>query len=382
MGVLFENLNPRISQPPIYKSVHRLVKHFGKIGSAVSADIPQILPKPLKNAGFSIWPHNREVENTPDSSLEAGLTVAAVARLIGVAPDTLRTWDRRYGMGPSQHVPGKHRRYSSEDVGRLQIMRRLVMDGVMPAEAARVALATAVADLPKASRPSLSIVRTPDSVPDSGSNQSANVISLSSPKSKRAGLSRTAAMMDSTACQRTIAESLEEHGVLWTWDNLLVPVLVAFGERWARTGEGVEIEHMLSEVIMTEFQNRALSVDKPVNARPVVLAAAPHELHTLPLYAIGAALAEHQITSRILGSRMPADALASACRKLGPSAVVVWSQSVGTADLGVWRAIEPQRPVPLKVAVGPGWGTDLPGDVTTTPSLAETLIALAQASGH
>lgn len=322
------------------------------------------------------------MDNTLDSTPEAGLTVAAVARLIGVAPDTLRTWDRRYGMGPSQHVPGKHRRYTSEDVARLQIMRRLVMDGVMPAEAARVALATDVADLPKPHRPTLSIVRTPESTQTSLSDDAGQVISLSSPRSKRAGLSRTAAMMDSSACQRTIAESLEEHGVLWTWDNLLVPVLVAFGERWARTGEGIEIEHMLSEVIITELQNRALNVDQPVNVRPVVLAAAPHELHTLPLYAIGAALAEHRISSRILGARMPTDALSAACRKLGPSAVVIWSQSVGTADLAVWRAIEPQRPVPLKIAVGPGWGKDLPGDVMLGPSLAETLIALAQASGH
>ncbi len=34
------------------------------------------------------------------------LTVAAVARRLGVAPATLRTWDRRYGLGPSEHTPG------------------------------------------------------------------------------------------------------------------------------------------------------------------------------------------------------------------------------------------------------------------------------------
>ncbi len=32
---------------------------------------------------------------------EVGLSVAAVARRIGIAPATLRTWDRRYGLGPS-----------------------------------------------------------------------------------------------------------------------------------------------------------------------------------------------------------------------------------------------------------------------------------------
>jgi len=309
----------------------------------------------------------------PAGSPEAGLTVAAVARRIGVAPDTLRTWDRRYGMGPSQHVPGKHRRYNADDVARLEIMRRLVMDGVMPAEAARVAQQT---DL-RTEKPIRNALRL---VPDE--TQSESVVDLDSPKNAARGLVRAANMLDATACQNIISRLLEKNGVLWTWDKVLIPVLVALGERWFATGEGTEIEHMLSEVIISEFQSLTLSIDQPVNARPVILASAPHELHTLPLYAIGAALAEHQIASRVLGARLPSDGLASACRKLGPSSVVVWSQSQGTADLEIWRAIAPQRPAPLKIAVGPGWGADLPGDVVTTTSLAETLIALAQSSGH
>ena len=71
----------------------------------------------------------------------ADLSVAAVARRIGVAPATLRTWDRRYGLGPSQHAAGSHRRYGPADVARLEVMRRLIHAGVNPADAARAALA-------------------------------------------------------------------------------------------------------------------------------------------------------------------------------------------------------------------------------------------------
>jgi DNA-binding transcriptional MerR regulator len=270
-------------------------------------------------------------------------------------------------------VPGKHRRYNSDDVARLEIMRRLVMDGVMPAEAARVAQQTDLATAqPK--RTELRLV--------ADLAETAGVLDLDSPKNAGRGLARAASMLDAGACQTIIARLLEKNGVLWTWDKVLVPVLITFGERWATTGDGIEIEHMLSEVVIAELQSLALSIDQPVNARPVILAAAPHELHTLPLYAISAALAEHQISSRVLGARLPTEALAAACRKLGPSSVVIWSQSQGTADLEIWRAIAPQRPAPLKIAVGPGWGVDLPGDVLASTSLAETLIALAQSSGH
>lgn len=72
------------------------------------------------------------------------LTVSAVAARLGVAPSTLRTWDRRYSLGPSDHTAGSHRRYSGADIARLMVMRRLTLEGVAPVDAARIALATAV----------------------------------------------------------------------------------------------------------------------------------------------------------------------------------------------------------------------------------------------
>jgi MerR family transcriptional regulator, light-induced transcriptional regulator len=64
------------------------------------------------------------------------LTVAAVARRLGVAPATLRTWDRRYGLGPTTHEAGEHRRYCPQDLAILAAMRKLITAGVAPAEAA------------------------------------------------------------------------------------------------------------------------------------------------------------------------------------------------------------------------------------------------------
>ena len=69
------------------------------------------------------------------------LTVAAVARRLGVAPSTLRTWDRRYDLGPSAHTAGLPPPVRAQDLARLVVMRRLTLEGVPPAEAARIALA-------------------------------------------------------------------------------------------------------------------------------------------------------------------------------------------------------------------------------------------------
>ena len=46
---------------------------------------------------------------------EVGFSVGTVARRLGVAPSTLRTWNRRYGIGAQELSPGRHRRYMGED---------------------------------------------------------------------------------------------------------------------------------------------------------------------------------------------------------------------------------------------------------------------------
>jgi methanogenic corrinoid protein MtbC1 len=253
-----------------------------------------------------------------------------------------------------------------------------MLNGVLPSEAAKTALvqdviAANLALEPNAS-PALHIVTEADVSAN-------NVIALDSSKAIIRSLNRAAMTLDASGCDQVISNSLENHGVVWTWENVLMPVLVALGDKWEQTGEGVDQEHLIAESITGIFRSLANAITEPENARPVLLACAPHELHTIPMYAIAAGLAEQNISTRILGARLPAEALASAAKKIGPCAIVVWSQTQGTADIGIWEAISPVRPAPLLVAVGPGWQPDLPSEVVKPRDFASALIALAVASG-
>ncbi|MGW0370392.1 MerR family transcriptional regulator, partial [Streptomyces coeruleorubidus] len=77
--------------------------------------------------------HERDDEGVPAG---AGLTTGEVARRLGVAPTTVRTWDRRYGLGPAAHTGGRHRRWTAGDMARLERMCALTATGIAPAEAA------------------------------------------------------------------------------------------------------------------------------------------------------------------------------------------------------------------------------------------------------
>jgi methanogenic corrinoid protein MtbC1 len=256
-------------------------------------------------------------------------------------------------------------------------MRKLMLNGALPSEAARTVLGQ-----------ELEVTQTPTEAAKfplhlvADETQNNNVISLDSPKVIVRSLNRAIAALDAKACDELISHTIQSHGVIWTWEKVLTPVLVAIGEKWEKTGEGVEQEHMLAETITGIFRSLANSVTEPENARPVLLACAPYELHTIPMYAIAAGLAEQNVATRILGARMPADALAAAAKKIGPSAIVVWSQTVGTADITIWESVEPMRPAPLLVSVGPGWQPELPAGVVKPHDFTSTLIALTAASGR
>lgn len=306
----------------------------------------------------------------------ASLPVAAVARQLGIAPATLRTWDRRYGLGPSEHTEGEHRRYGPRDVARLQHMRRLVLAGVTPAEAAAAARAAEGATAPAAAPHPAE-----GGAGDTGAAHGGRVLALPSATAAVRGLARAVLALDDDAVRRQLVAAVLAHGVTTTWESLLRPVLRAVGERWAATGEGVEAEHLLSGTAAAALRE-AVRPPPAVGQRPVLLAGSQDDLHSLPLHVVAAALAEQGVAGRVIGADLPAAALHAAVRRTGPAAVLVWAQFKETAAVTPLQALPLTRP-PTRVFVGgPGWAAvALPARVRLLPDLATAVTELTSAVG-
>ena len=322
--------------------------------------------------------------------------MAAVARRLGVAPATLRTWDRRYGLGPSEHEAGSHRRYSTADVTRLLVMRRLTLEGVAPSEAARVARETSV-DPDSASvsflPPRVSAGRTGErpgrapgdrAVERPGPRPSTPAYALheaSSAERASRGLARAAAALDPDECQRIIRRHVEREGVVAAWLRVVSPVLTTVGERWQATGDGIETEHLLSECVVDVMRDVVRGLKNPRNAGPVVLAAAEDEQHGLPLHVLAAALAEHSVSVRLFGVRVPREALAAAVRRVGPSVVFVYAH-LPVSDVTQVADLPRLRPSPLVLLGGPGWnGIPTPGGVERVADLPASVERIERAVG-
>jgi len=407
----------------------------------------------------------------PALSLAAGgsdeprLTVAAVARRLGVAPATLRTWDRRYGLGPSVHSAGAHRRYSAADVARLEAMRRLIHRGVAPADAASLVLgqhppsppdpppvqpATQLASAPgPAATPTEKLAEAlaplghlpdgdssepPEPVPPAqgppgggpapgeppaalahrplpgwpgppersvaGGPEVAVPVDFAEAElpstapgvpvldvipeplddlAASRGLLKAALALNAPAVSASVQRSLHRVGTVATWERLLRPVLIAAGQRWASSGEGIEVEHLLSDIATVVLREWAAGVPE-TGGRPVLLACAPDEQHSLPLAALSAGLGERGIGTRVLGPSLPVIALASAIRRTGPAAVFLWAQLPANGDASLLEHLPVTRPSVAVIVGGPGWRPErLPSRVSYAADLSAAIRLLHEA---
>jgi hypothetical protein len=196
------------------------------------------------------------------------------------------------------------------------------------------------------------------------------------------GLGRAVMALDAHAATRTLREQMAQHGVLHTWEHVLRPVLVAVGERWAATGQGVEVEHLLSDCAAAALRSVADGASEDPGRRPALLSCAPDEHHALPLHALAAALAERGLASRTLGPALPAEAIQAAVTRTGPALLFLWSQLPVTASRARLDELPRTRPPTSIVVGGPGWaGATLPDRVTVATDLPHAVELAERALG-
>lgn len=302
-------------------------------------------------------PESHLLEPALGESELSRLTVASVARRLGVAPGTLRTWDRRYGLGPSEHQSGEHRRYSRADLARLLYMHKLVISGVSPASAAQLAL-------------------TYDGV-----SQGLQLSNLQQVDGRLVDtLLRATQALNSAAMEQIIREQISASGLMATWSQLLVPTLGLIGDEWELRGEGIASEHLLSEIIKKLFGER-LNITSPQNEIPVLVACVGEELHSLAITALAAVLAEQRIQIQFLGARTPIEVIYDLARRTAPAAIFLWAQLPQHAAFDKENALPAVRPAPRILLGGPGWvGVEWSGAVFV-PNLESACHEIALALG-
>jgi DNA-binding transcriptional MerR regulator len=227
-------------------------------------------------------------------SIDTGaLRIGEFARRVGVSPELLRAWERRYGLLQPIRTEGGFRLYTDDDAGRVERMKRALDEGLSAAEAARRALAQA---------------RPPEPALDGA----------------RARLVAAAHAYDEAALHAVLDEALAAFSLETVLRELILPVLRELGTEWEQGTLEIGQEHFASNLVRERLLGLARLWGR--GGGPLaILACAPGERHDIGLIAFGLVLRSHGWRILFLGADTPLATLGRAVSTTDPRLVVVAS---------------------------------------------------------
>lgn len=225
------------------------------------------------------------------------LRIGELGRRVGVSPELLRAWERRYGLLVPARTEGGLRLYSAEDERRVRAMKAHLESGLWAAEAARLALAS---DAP--------------AEPAGGSGDAL--------QRESEALRQALDALDADAAHAVLDRSLASFTLETALAGIVLPYLRDLGERWERGEASVGQEHFASNVIRGRLLALARGWERG-DGQLALLACASGEQHDLPLIVFGLALRNRGWRIVFLGADTPAGTVADTADQLGPALVVV-----------------------------------------------------------
>ncbi len=246
---------------------------------------------------------------TPPPPGEGGTPIADVARLLNVPMPTLRSWEIRYGIPEISREPGKHRRYSVDELHALRLMRDEIARGKRASAAAQ-----SVRSLLGVSGPAAGIVQ--------------NVLAAS-----RRG--------DAQEIRGQLTSAEQSLGLGACIDDVLLPALRQVGLWWAAGHCEIDEERLTTDAVRSWLDRKSAFAPAPSRNNPILLACGPTDLHTVGIEALAVMLRYRGWPCRILGARTSVASLATAAEASGAVAAVIVSH-LASARL---RAVESMRAV-------------------------------------
>ena len=216
-----------------------------------------------------------------------GLNIAALSQRTGVAPDTLRKWEQRYGILQPERTTGGQRRYSERDVVRVEWLRARLAEGYRIGEAALL-------------------------LGQSGGT------AARTPREHVEAILAAAERGDAGDIGLRLDQAFALHRLETVLGDVVAPLLREVGARWEAGAISVAQEHVVSEAVRARLGH--IVGDAAGGTRgPAVLACAPGERHELGLMSIAIGLRSDGWRIAYLGADTPLrDALDLAARVRAP----------------------------------------------------------------
>lgn len=308
-------------------------------------------------------------------------TIKRAAERLGIAPATLRAWERRYGIVAPARSEGRYRLYGEDDLAALRAMASLVDQGMPPSQAAEQ-----VRERLSKGEP-LPLEGDGVEGADSGAADADPPERTAGPARKGAGTTgagdaaygsdpfaaglpgagrlhpRPALILQEPGALLTAAGTLDSHWLEETLDaafagasfervvdQWLVPGLQLVGDAWADRRLDVAEEHFVSAGVMRRLSAAFDAAGQARHGTHVVIGLVPGASHEIPTLAFATMLRRSGLRVTYLGADVPVQSWVEAVRRVRPHAVVLGAPMPGDAEaadriVATLDAAEPDVPV-------------------------------------
>jgi MerR family transcriptional regulator, light-induced transcriptional regulator len=257
------------------------------------------------------------VSTTPAFNLKV------VLKETGIAADTLRAWERRYGLPMPQRSAGGHRLYSQRDIETIKWLMKRQEDG-------------------------LSISRAVDLWNEqiaSGADPLADLVQTAAAAAIPVTYKPSETTLDSLRAQwieaclnfseSTAEQALNQAFSLFPVEAVCIDVLQKglseVGERWYENRASVQQEHFASALAMRRLDAMLSASPAPTRDQTVLVGCPPEEWHTFTPLLLALLLRRRGLNVIYLGANVPVDQLSSTIEDTQANLVVLVAQQLITA---------------------------------------------------
>ncbi len=237
-------------------------------------------------------------------------TIKTVVHETGIAPATLRAWERRYGCLSPGRSEGGYRLYSERDIAILHWLKQQIDAGVS------ISRAAALLDMRQGSGDwtDQAISRTSVELPSPPEGARATAIIVGD-------LVEALLAYDETRAEKILNEAFALHAVEIVAEEVVGPALVEIGDRWHRGEASVIQEHFATGFLRRRLTALFNAYAQPASGPLAVTGAGPGEWHDVGILLVSIALRRQGWRVIYLGQNVPVDQYIDQILALHPSAV-------------------------------------------------------------
>lgn len=241
----------------------------------------------------------------------------AVIKETGIAADTLRAWERRYGLPMPGRTPGGHRLYSQRDIEIVKWLMEKQREGLSISRAVDLWNELSASG--------------EDPLPDPVTQIPSIPTSTNLDDIRKQWLDACLTFNENVA-EQVLNQAFALHPLEIVCVEVLQRGLIDIGEKWYRNEATVQQEHFTSALAHRRLDALIAATPPPTRPETILIGCTSKEQHTFPPLLLSSLLRRRGLNVVYLGANVPNQRFEETLTSIRPHLVILSAQLLQTAN--------------------------------------------------